>query len=76
MRPLPTLLVTLTAFSLGVTVKHVYFSPAPIRPAFTCQKKTCSQIASCDEAFFLLRECGVTRLDRDQDGVPCDMRCQ
>ena len=44
---------------------------------FTCGAKTkCSEMASCEEAMFYLRECGLARLDGDGDGVPCESLCQ
>jgi micrococcal nuclease len=37
-----------------------------------CGTKTiCSQMTSCEEAKYFLNTCGVTRLDGDSDGVPC-----
>ncbi len=45
--------------------------------AFTCGSKTyCREMTSCDEAMFYLRECGLTRLDGDSDGVPCESICR
>lgn len=44
---------------------------------FKCQgKKTCKQMTSCKEAIFYLKECGVKRLDRDKDGIPCEALCR
>ena len=44
---------------------------------FSCAGKTkCAQMDSCAEARFYLRACGVTRLDRDHDGVPCESICR
>ncbi len=44
---------------------------------FHCgSKKYCSQMSSCEEAYFYLRECGLKRLDRDGDGVPCERLCR
>ncbi|MGK2927146.1 MAG: thermonuclease family protein [Lysobacterales bacterium] len=57
-------------------------SPAPPRPAttgsgFSCsQRKTCGQMASCAEADYHLLQCGNTRLDRNNDGVPCETICR
>lgn len=34
-------------------------------------KTTCSQMTTCEEARYFLNTCGVTRLDGDSDGVPC-----
>lgn len=43
---------------------------------FTCAGKTiCGQMSSCAEAQFYLNSCGVSRLDGDKDGVPCESLC-
>ncbi|WP_298642518.1 excalibur calcium-binding domain-containing protein [uncultured Cardiobacterium sp.] len=45
--------------------------------AYRCgNRKTCRQIASCEEAYYLLHHCGLSRLDRDGDGIPCESLCQ
>lgn len=45
--------------------------------AYSCSaRKTCGQMASCAEAKFHLNECGNGRLDRDDDGAPCESLCQ
>lgn len=38
-------------------------------------KRLCKQMNSCAEAQFYLRQCGLDRLDRDGDGVPCESLC-
>lgn len=43
---------------------------------FQCSGKTkCKEMESCEEAYFYLKKCGVSRLDRDHDGVPCESIC-
>ncbi|SUA36320.1 nuclease [Neisseria zoodegmatis] len=43
---------------------------------FVCGgKRFCKQMTSCAEAKFYLNQCGVTRLDRDGDGRPCESIC-
>lgn len=43
---------------------------------FTCSgKTTCGQMVSCAEARFYLTNCGVSRLDGDKDGTPCETIC-
>ncbi|MBI4035724.1 thermonuclease family protein [Candidatus Daviesbacteria bacterium] len=43
---------------------------------FTCAGKTlCGQMTSCAEANFYLNTCGISRLDGDKDGVPCETLC-
>lgn len=43
---------------------------------FRCAgKRVCREMASCAEAHFYLRQCGVTSLDGNQDGEPCEVLC-
>ena len=43
---------------------------------YKCEgKKYCKQMRTCEEAEFYLKECGLTRLDRDKDGIPCESIC-
>ncbi len=35
-------------------------------------KQYCRQMASCEEALFYLRECGLQDMDGDGDGLPCE----
>lgn len=40
-------------------------------------RKTCGQIRSCSDAYYYLRNCSWGgRLDRDNDGVPCESICR
>tara|TARA_R110001583_G_scaffold180558_10_gene337667 strand:- start:1087 stop:1677 length:591 start_codon:yes stop_codon:yes gene_type:complete len=39
-------------------------------------KRTCKQMANCQEAKYYLRQCGLSRLDGDGDGVPCSALCR
>ena len=44
--------------------------------AFTCGTKThCREMVSCEEAMYYLRSCGLSRLDGDSDGIPCESLC-
>lgn len=53
-------------------------NPSASRPAAgSCGvRKTCGQMASCEEAQAYLARCGDKRVDRDGDGVPCESLCQ
>ncbi len=43
---------------------------------FSCgTKRFCRHMDSCAEACFYLNECGLGRLDRDKDGIPCESFC-
>jgi len=47
--------------------------PAPSQTQFRCEGKTrCSQMSSCEEAKFYLRNCPGTEMDGDGDGIPCE----
>ena len=40
---------------------------------FQCRGKThCSQMTSCEEAMFYLKNCPGTKIDGDGDGIPCE----
>jgi len=44
-------------------------APRPDR----CDGRThCSQMTSCEEAIYFLRNCPGTQMDGDNDGVPCE----
>ena len=44
--------------------------------ALSCGSKTrCSQMASCAEAEFYLRQCRLTTIDGNRDGEPCEQLC-
>ncbi len=45
----------------------------PAAPRFQCDGRTrCSQMTSCDEARYFLRNCPGVEMDGDNDGVPCE----
>jgi len=49
----------------------------PARPAaaFRCDgRKYCSQMTSCAEATFFLKNCPGVEMDGDHDGVPCEQQ--
>ncbi|NEX20472.1 cold shock domain-containing protein [Thiorhodococcus mannitoliphagus] len=70
----PGIFQLLKAKLSGVTTS----SPAlPARPAssptYRCEGKIyCSEMRSCEEATFYLRNCPDTKMDGDGDGVPCE----
>jgi endonuclease YncB( thermonuclease family) len=50
-----------------------------VAPSETFQcgtKRYCRQMTSCAEARFYLQKCGVTTLDGDHDGIPCEVICR
>lgn len=45
--------------------------------SFSCGGKTkCGEMSSCEEALFYLEHCGLSRLDGDKDGIPCESLCK
>jgi Excalibur calcium-binding domain len=51
-------------------------SARPERPAsksFACDGRThCSQMTSCEEATWFLQNCPGTKMDGNNDGIPCE----
>ena len=38
-------------------------------------KKYCGEMSSCEEAYYYLEKCELSRLDWNSDGVPCERLC-
>lgn len=57
--------------------EHRGATPSKSDPALlVCGKRpTCKQMTTCEEARFQLTTCGLTSLDGDRDGVPCESLC-
>lgn len=52
-------------------------SAAETSGQFQCGGKSrCGDMSSCAEAQFYLTQCGLNRLDRDHDGIPCESLCK
>lgn len=46
---------------------------APVTSRFSCEGKIhCSQMTSCEEATYYLQHCPNTKMDGNNDGVPCE----
>ncbi len=43
--------------------------------AYDCGPKYCKDMTDCEEAVYKLTMCGHSRLDRDNDGIPCESIC-
>jgi hypothetical protein len=42
---------------------------------YSCDgRTTCSQMTSCEEATFFLKNCPNTMMDGDHDGIPCEQQ--
>ena len=45
----------------------------PGASAFKCDGRThCSQMTSCEEATYFLKNCPGTKMDGNNDGIPCE----
>jgi len=43
---------------------------------YSCDcSKSCTEINSCEEAYYQLNNCGCSKRDSDGDGVPCESLC-
>ena len=57
-----------------------FTAPAPAAPfsavsQYKCDGRThCSQMTSCEEATFFLRNCPGVMMDGNNDGVPCEQQ--
>lgn len=48
---------------------------SPPAPQYKCDGRIyCSQMASCEEATYFLRNCPGVKMDGDNDGVPCEQQ--
>ena len=46
---------------------------SPSAASFTCDGRThCSQMTSCEEATYFLKNCPDVKMDGNNDGVPCE----
>lgn len=70
------LLFVSMAYAVNTADKEPKKEPKQKSERFSCDgRPTCKQISSCAEARFYLEECGLTKLDRDHDGIPCESLC-
>lgn len=66
-----------TTIQSVVSITQPEAKTSPQAGGFTCSGKTkCGEMVSCEEAYFYLNTCGVSRLDGDKDGVPCESLCR
>lgn len=52
------------------------FSGAAVGPFRCGSKRYCSEMASCAEARFYLKQCGLSTIDGNADGKPCEKLCE
>lgn len=64
-------------YRLSQEIAEPEHEPAQFRQSsasnFQCDGRThCSQMTSCAEATFFIRNCPGTKMDGNNDGVPCE----
>lgn len=64
---MPKIILILTALFLAFT--------AQAKPSCDDGKRVCKDMDNCADARYHLEQCGMSRLDRDGDGVPCESIC-
>jgi len=56
--------------SAPITAPHKSTKP---NSSYNCDGRTyCSQMTSCEEATFFINNCPNTKMDGDNDGIPCE----
>jgi hypothetical protein len=62
--------------TINASVYKIFFARDALRKdaVFQCEpsKRSCSHMTSCEEAFFHQERCGVSEMDGDRDGIPCE----
>lgn len=62
--------------TITASAYKVVFAREALRPSASYQcapeKSSCSAMTSCAEAFFHHEKCGISNMDGDRDGIPCE----
>ncbi|MDD2658391.1 MAG: excalibur calcium-binding domain-containing protein [Methylococcales bacterium] len=66
------------ATSTGSSIEDNELTEPSINRNYECDGRTyCSQMTSCAEATFFINNCSGTKMDGDNDGIPCESQwCQ
>lgn len=60
---------------IGAAPRSLSALAAPVASAYRCDgRQHCSQMTSCAEAKFFLKNCPDPRMDGNNDGVPCEQQ--
>lgn len=74
--PKPISVPVVTTYPLQYVAPVIQVTTAPFNAGYACNcSKVCDAMASCDEAYFQLNQCGCSVRDGDHDGVPCESIC-
>lgn len=66
--------------TINPTVVYIQPTQQPVTQSnssdYSCNcSKNCDAMASCEEAYFQLNQCGCSKRDGDGDGTPCESIC-
>lgn len=57
----------------AVTSQPVLTAQSVVAPSFACDgRRHCSQMTSCAEATYFIQHCPNTKMDGNNDGIPCE----
>lgn len=57
------------------TVNSQPTAPVVAMPSFSCDgRQHCSQMKSCEEATYFIQHCPNTKMDGNNDGIPCEQQ--
>lgn len=63
----------LSGVNISASAKSNISAPKVPNQQFRCDGRThCSQMTSCAEATYFLRNCPNTKMDGNNDGIPCE----
>ena len=63
----------LTGVKISAPVNSSFSTPKARNQQFRCDGRThCSQMTSCAEATYFLTNCPNTKMDGNNDGIPCE----
>ena len=72
-QPVPSPPTPLPPMASPATPAPLFESKRPAQSSFSCDgRQHCSQMTSCEEAHFFLKNCPNTKMDGDHDGKPCE----
>ena len=59
--------------STSISAVSPVLTSQPAAPSFSCDgRKHCSQMTSCAEATYFINNCPNTKMDGNNDGIPCE----
>ena len=72
---IPPTYVDSDATSTSVSAVKPVLTSSASASSFTCDgRKHCSQMTSCAEATYFIQHCPNTKMDGNNDGIPCEQQ--